>query len=73
MYKLVLYEYKIHYNNTYTIGIKKYIDYINTGELKDIVSDWVYNPPRFYDSKNGVGFSVSIAKSIGEVGKIGRI
>jgi hypothetical protein len=25
----------------------------NTGELKDIVSDWVYNPPRFYDSKNG--------------------
>lgn len=24
MYKLVLYEYKIHYNNTSTLGVKKY-------------------------------------------------
>ena len=53
-----------HIHDDHIGGIKKYIDYINTGELKDIVSDWVYNPPRFYDSKNGVGFSVSIAKSI---------
>lgn len=54
----------IHYDHIG--GIKKYIDYINTGELNDIVSDWIYNPPRFYDSKNGVGFSVSIAESIGQ-------
>lgn len=55
-----------HIHDDHIGGIKKYIDYINTGELKDIVSDWIYNPPRFYDSKIGVGFSVSIAKSIGQ-------
>lgn len=36
-----------HIHDDHIGGVKKYIDYINTGELKDIVKYWVYNTPRY--------------------------
>jgi hypothetical protein len=36
-----------HIHDDHIGGVKKYIDYINTGELKDIVKYWVYNTPKY--------------------------
>lgn len=51
-----------HIHDDHIGGVKKYIDYIQTGELKDIVKNWMYNPPRFYEINLNTDFSN--AKSI---------
>ena len=53
-----------HIHDDHIGGVKKYIDYIRDGELKDLVSNWIYNAPRFYTSLKHDIYSVSTAKSI---------
>lgn len=57
-----------HIHDDHIGGVKKYIDYIKTGELKDIVANWIYNPPRFYADADSsfVSSSISHAESIGQ-------
>lgn len=55
-----------HIHDDHIGGVKKYIDYIASGELKDIVSHWIYNAPRFENSPQSLKFDVSTAKSIGQ-------
>jgi len=40
-----------HIHDDHIGGIIKYIDTINNGEFKDIVNQYLYNPPRIYDFK----------------------
>lgn len=55
-----------HIHDDHIGGVKKYIDYIKTGELKDIVENWVYNAPRFDNQTHLVTSVISEAKSIGQ-------
>lgn len=55
-----------HIHDDHIGGVKKYIDYIKDGELKDIVSNWIYNAPRYYIPHQFDTLSVSNAKSIGQ-------
>lgn len=38
-----------HIHDDHIGGVIKYLDLIKTGEFKDIVNQWYYNIPRFYD------------------------
>jgi len=55
-----------HIHDDHIGGVKKYIDYIKDGEMEDIVSNWIYNAPRFYKLDSSDYFLVSNAKSIGQ-------
>ncbi|MGR3857181.1 ComEC/Rec2 family competence protein [Chryseobacterium indologenes] len=55
-----------HIHDDHIGGVKKYIDYIRSGELKDIVAHWIYNAPRFENGLQPLKFDVSTAKSIGQ-------
>lgn len=52
-----------HIHDDHIGGIKKYIEYIDSGELYDIVDDWIYNAPRFYLNAKGAS-TISQAKTI---------
>ena len=43
-----------HIHDDHIGGIIKYIDTINNGEFKDIVNQYLYNPPRIYDFKKSI-------------------
>jgi|SRR5690554_283427 len=43
-----------HIHDDHIGGIIKYIDTINDGEFKDIVNQYLYNPPRIYDFKKSI-------------------
>ncbi len=53
-----------HIHDDHIGGVKKYIDYIKDGELKDLVSTWIYNAPRFYETNANDDLFISSAKSI---------
>jgi beta-lactamase superfamily II metal-dependent hydrolase len=55
-----------HIHDDHIGGVKKYIDYIKSGEMKDIVSSWIYNAPRFENYPQSLRSDVSVAKSIGQ-------
>lgn len=55
-----------HIHDDHIGGIKKYIDYIQAGELKDVVSKWIYNAPRFYNTSKSIESEISVARSIGQ-------
>lgn len=54
-----------HIHDDHIGGIKKYIDYIESGELSDIVKNWIYNPPRYY-LNGSTSKNISQSKSIGQ-------
>jgi len=55
-----------HIHDDHIGGVKKYIDYIQTRELKDIVLNWIYNAPRVDNRINLGTATISEAKSIGQ-------
>jgi beta-lactamase superfamily II metal-dependent hydrolase len=54
-----------HIHDDHIGGVVKYIDTIKSGEFKDIVNQYFYNPPRIYDFKKST-------KSISEFVSIGQ-
>jgi beta-lactamase superfamily II metal-dependent hydrolase len=54
-----------HIHDDHIGGIIKYIDTINSGEFKDIVKQYFYNPPRIYDFDKSIK-NVSEFTSIGQ-------
>lgn len=54
-----------HIHDDHIGGVIKYIDTINSGEFKDIVNQYFYNPPRIYNSNKS-------KKSISEIVSIGQ-
>lgn len=54
-----------HIHDDHIGGIIGYINAINAGEESDIVNEWFYNPPRYFqEAKSGTPNEISSAKSV---------
>jgi beta-lactamase superfamily II metal-dependent hydrolase len=57
-----------HIHDDHIGGIISYLEAVERGEYTDIVKEWFYNPPRFYDSNK----AVSSIQNVSEIASIGQ-